>query len=147
MDKVKKTALILILIVPVIVSGCFFKKTDEVTVKISGSTLQIQHSVKMIDQNDIESAMLPHNDLLSQLEIDKFEYRDDSNSIEIYAQGKYFFLVEGNTGVLVNTQLIHIPYAPIFEDNKFYLPIKFIAENLGYVVKWDKVNKTINIEK
>ena len=52
-------------------------------------------------------------------------------SKEIYIDGK--------------TQLIDV--APLIKDNRAFVPVRFLSENLGYEVEWDNINKEIKIYK
>lgn len=48
-------------------------------------------------------------------------------------------------GIIVNNHIVYSDVYPYIKNNRTYVPIRFIAEELGYDVKWDGPNKKVTM--
>lgn len=59
----------------------------------------------------------------------------------------YIRMTIGNKETYVNGEKILLDVAPLMKDNRAFVPVRFISENLGYQVEWDNTKKEIKIYK
>lgn len=50
-------------------------------------------------------------------------------------------------GIIVNDHIVYSDVYPYIKNSRTYVPIRFIAEELGYDVKWDGNNKQVTMTK
>lgn len=48
-------------------------------------------------------------------------------------------------GIIVNDHIVYSDVYPYIKNNRTYVPIRFIAEELGYDVKWDGASKKVTM--
>lgn len=48
-------------------------------------------------------------------------------------------------GIIVNDHIVYSDVYPYIKNSRTYVPIRFIAEELGYDVKWDGANKKVTM--
>lgn len=48
-------------------------------------------------------------------------------------------------GIIVNDHIVYSDVYPYIKNNRTYVPIRFIAEELGYDVKWDGYNRKVTM--
>ena len=48
-------------------------------------------------------------------------------------------------GIIVNDHIVYSDVYPYIKNSRTYVPIRFIAEELGYDVKWDGVNRKVTM--
>ena|GEM_PF-3472593 len=49
-------------------------------------------------------------------------------------------------GIIVNDHIVYSDVYPYIKNSRTYVPIRFIAEELGYDVKWDGANKKVTMK-
>jgi len=54
-------------------------------------------------------------------------------------------LTIGNTLVYVNGKEVKTDVAPLIKDNRTFVPLRFIAETMGFSVEWNSTNRSITI--
>ena len=59
----------------------------------------------------------------------------------------YIKMAIGSKEVYVNGEKQLLDVAPLMKDNRAFVPVRFISENLGYQVEWDNIKKEIKIFK
>ena len=69
--------------------------------------------------------------------------KKDKNDFEIMVSGEKGFV--NNQGILQGS--IKLEQPPVIKDGYTMVPVRFIAEEMGYDVKWNGKNKTITISK
>ena len=57
----------------------------------------------------------------------------------------YIKMIIGNKEVYVNGEKQLLDVAPLMKDNRAFVPVRFISENLGYQVEWNNETKEIKI--
>lgn len=118
---------------------------DQITVLVNGK--QVVSDVPAVNVSG--NIMLPFRAIFNSLGVndDSIKWNQSSRSIEVRQGKKYLFLVIGNTGALVNENLITLKAAPYIENGKTYVPIRFVSEALGADVQWNGTTKTVTITK
>ena len=53
----------------------------------------------------------------------------------------------GDEKALVNNEEVELDAAPIIKDNRTFVPLRFIAENLGCNVEWNEDKREVIIKK
>lgn len=149
MEKHVNLLLIFSLIICIfIVAGCTTPPSEpKLHVTVEDQVISSSVEVFFYDESNVDTAMFPYKELLEALEVpsQNITYHEKSHSLEIRKGETYIFLTEENKNTVVNTQLQEIPAPPIMKDGKFCIPIKFIAETLGYKVTWNETEKRIEI--
>ena len=69
--------------------------------------------------------------------------KNDENDFEIMVSGEKGFV--NNQGILQGS--IKLEQPPVIKDGYTMVPIRFIAEEMGYYVDWNGKNKTITISE
>jgi len=70
---------------------------------------------------------------------------DESTRAVTLAGDKTVILVIGNTTLQVNGQSQTMDVAPFIENDRTFLPARFVAEAFGYVVSWDAATNTVTV--
>lgn len=50
-----------------------------------------------------------------------------------------------NAGLYFQNEKVDCDAAPMIVDEVFYMPIRAVAEGLGYLVEWDEASKTVTL--
>lgn len=146
MVKYLKLALIFVLLIQLfMVTSC--TNSPEFQLTVNGKSVKSSVDVFFYDENDTDTAMFPYKELLEALEVPAqgIKYHEKSHSLEIRLGETYIFLTEENKYPLVNTQLSEITAPPVIKEGQFCIPIKFVAEALGYKFNWNETEKIIEI--
>lgn len=140
-----KRILILVLMIMLIFSTSAVYGADNITVLVNGTP--VVSDTPAVNQSG--TIMLPFRAIFNALgvEDDSIKWNQSSQSLEVRSDGKYIFLVIGNTGALVNDTLITLNAAPYIENSRTLVPVRFVSEALGASVQWDKSTKTVTITK
>lgn len=117
---------------------------DKVTVVVDGKQVVSDPQAVL---SSAGSAMLPFRSIFNALGVkdESISWNSNSKSIEIHHGSQYIFLMIGNTGALVNDSLITLNTAPYIENNRTFVPVRFVSEALGADVQWVKETKTVVI--
>lgn len=148
MNKCSKLLIIFSLIIClIIVAGCSSPTLPKLHVTVESQVISSNVEIFFYDENNVDTAMCPYQELLEALDVPShnIKYHEKSHSLEIRKGETYIFLTEENKNPIVNTQLQEIPAPPVMKDGQLCIPIKFIAETLGYKVIWNEAEKRIEI--
>lgn len=74
----------------------------------------------------------------------KITYYPNSNKTKINLVKKEIQIETGNNELIVDGNVINIDTVPQVLDNRVYVPIRVIAENLGYQVDWNGTKVILN---
>lgn len=77
----------------------------------------------------------------------KVDWIEESQTVKITAENIDISLVIGETFANVNGEKIDLDSPSFIENDRTYLPIRFVSEKLGADVKWDDATQTVNITK
>lgn len=121
-------------------------ETPNLKVIICGKTQDFESTPLIIKGR----TMLPFEELLYSLGIkSEFIELDDMNkTITINGNSsKIVLTIDTNIAKVIKEDLIELDAAPFtyIKDKKTYIPLRFVAENLGKVVLWDDTTKTVTI--
>lgn len=72
-------------------------------------------------------------------------WRPSARSVTIKKDTDELLLTIGKQAASVNGRTVELDLAPVIERDYTMLPIRFIAENLGLLVRWDKPTRTVNL--
>lgn len=122
-------------------------------IKINGIVAEIPEGMGQIREKD-DRTFVPLRFVLEFLKNDVW-YMDSTKSANIESEYMLFFVQDGNTSlycinkstgerkdVLMDTSAYIDP-----TENRMYLPIRFLAEAMGYTVGWDEVTETVTLDK
>ncbi|MBQ7792286.1 MAG: InlB B-repeat-containing protein, partial [Clostridia bacterium] len=74
-------------------------------------------------------------------------WEDETRSVFVSLGDTTIGLVIGETTALVNNEAVELDCASFIENDRTYLPIRFVMENLGADVTWDETTRTVTIVK
>lgn len=77
----------------------------------------------------------------------KVDWTPDSQTVKITAENIDISLVIGESFATVNGEKIALDSPSFIENDRTYLPLRFVAENLGADVHWDETAQTVTITK
>ena len=77
----------------------------------------------------------------------KVDWIEESQTVKITAENIDISLVIGEDFATVNSEKIDLDSPSFIENDRTYLPIRFVSEKLGADVKWDDATQTVNITK
>lgn len=127
-------------------SGCSSNSEPKLHIIVEGNVVNSGIEVFFLEEGNIETAMYPYKEFLKALNVTDVNYHEKSHSLEIRHRDTYIFLTEDNPP-LVNTQILEIAANPVMKDGQFCIPVKFVAETLGYRVTWSEEEKRIEMTK
>lgn len=90
---------------------------------------------------------VPLRDLAAILGIpqENIKWAPDTKSVTIAAGDIILIVSLGQTELHVNNRQIQMSAAPLIKNGRVYLPLRYLAEALGYDVKWDENNRTVSL--
>ena len=88
--------------------------------------------------------------MLTYTEMLEFMHKNSKNGLFILPDiddDVEIVLKIGDKRALVNNEEVELDTAPIIKDNRTFVPIRFVAENLGCIVNWDEEKREVIIKK
>lgn len=109
---------------------------------IDGKTVSNDVAPKIVN----DRTMLPIRFIAEALGA-KVDWIEESQTVKITAENIDISLVIGEDFATVNGEKIDLDSPSFIENDRTYLPIRFVSEKLGADVKWDEATQTVNITK
>ena len=109
---------------------------------IDGKTVSNDVAPKIVN----DRTMLPIRFIAEALGA-KVDWIEESQTVKITAENIDISLVIGEDFATVNGEKIDLDSPSFIENDRTYLPIRFVSEKLGADVKWDDATQTITITK
>lgn len=109
---------------------------------INGKTVENDVAPKIVN----DRTMLPIRFIAEALGA-KVEWFGDTSTVKITAEGIEISLTIGDNFAMVNGEKVELDSPSFVENDRTYLPIRFVAENLGANVEWDEDTQTVSITK
>ncbi len=155
MNIIKKTVSILI-IVCVLCSGILAFAAAE-TIKINGTVTNIPPEMGSIKEKD-DRTFVPVRFILENLGC-TVDYVEDTKTAVISSISSTYLIQEGNSILYVlpnqytETQNIQMDTSAFIETTvldgqeygRMYIPIRFLAEAIGYTVGWEEETQTVTL--
>lgn len=143
--SVKRIYMIILTLALVLTTSATAFAEEKITVLVNGKQVVSDVPAVIVSSR----TMLPFRAVFNALEVsdDSIKWNPDSRCIEVNSGDKYIFLVVGSVGALVNNQLITLDAAPYIENNRTFVPLRFVSEALGAEVHWNQDTKTVSIIK
>lgn len=136
MKKVSVIVMILFLIINV----GFVTANDDILFSINGKYIQLEQSVKTIKNRTI----LPMRALFEYLGAEVGWDNDTNTATGKLGNDTVKFTIDKNIYVK-NGEKLETDVSPMLIDGRTYLPIRAVAEALGYGVEWDNDTRTVYI--
>lgn len=92
-----------------------------------------------------ESTMLPIRAIVEALGV-KVEYEPVGKKITIKLDGKTLDMWIGKNTMKINNTNKTMDVAPVIINERTMVPVRFVAENLGYEVQWKQETKAVIIQ-
>ena len=151
--RIKKNTLALlttVFILALIPSGCSAQNSGNTAILQVGSTIisingtESELDTAPIIQND--RTLLPLRAVVEGLG-GSVTWEEETQTA-IFAKGeKVIFMTIGSKTAFVNTTEYTLDTEPVIIDGRTMLPIRFVAENLGFQVEWDENTRTITVNE
>ncbi len=109
---------------------------------IDGKTVSNDVAPKIVN----DRTMLPIRFIAEALGA-KVDWIEESQTVKITAENIDISLVIGEDFATVNGEKIDLDSPSFIENDRTYLPIRFVSKKLGADVKWDDATQTVNITK
>ena len=151
--KIKKSMLALltaILILALFSCGCSAQNSKNAAIlQIGSNVISINGSESILDavpiiQND--RTLLPLRAVVEGLG-GSVAWEDETKTAVFAKGGKVIFMTIGSKTAFVNTTEYTMDTEPVIIDGRTMLPIRFVAENLGFDVAWDENTRTITVSE
>lgn len=150
MKNIMKKFLTVALIVTLILSGTLtaFGADDAngIRVQFNGEELALTDDARIVNGR----VMVPFRQILESMGAE-VTYDKNTKTILVKAEEKEITFVPGATEMTIReggvTSTKKMDVAPFIDKNlsRTYVPVRFIAQSMGYGVGWDSVNKTVVI--
>ncbi|AFS77983.1 copper amine oxidase-like protein [Gottschalkia acidurici 9a] len=137
-----KKILSVILMLLVIGSSVSFAQSDKITIVIDGNTINTDVNPVVIDGRTLVPIRVVSENLGAKVEWNaetkevKLDFTELGASVKMKIDSKEYD-VNGEVGTM--------EVAPKMIDGRTMVPIRFISEELGFLVEWDGNTKTVNI--
>ncbi|MDO5725071.1 MAG: copper amine oxidase N-terminal domain-containing protein [Tissierellia bacterium] len=138
--------IILVLLASIMVLLPIFAKAEteaKVTVYVEGKLLEPVGNEKIAILKDSRT-FVPLRAVSEALDYD-VEYKAEDKSITISEDDTELIMHVGNKEYTINGEKKTMDVKPFIEDDRTYVPIRFIAEALGEEVGWDQQNRIVTI--
>ncbi len=109
---------------------------------INGKTVANDVAPKIVN----ERTVLPIRFIAEALGA-KVEWYGETNTVKIYDETMDIVIVIGEAFATVNGEKIDLDCPSFIENDRTYMPIRFITEKLGADVVWNGENQTVSITK
>ena len=119
---------------------CIILTIDKVVAKAFGES--VTNDVAPVIRND--RTMLPIRFIAEALGAE-VKWDDETDKVTIIKDGIEIIIFIGSAVAFVNNETVELDSPAFIENSRTYLPIRFVAENLGAEVKWNDAEKTVTI--
>lgn len=117
-----------------------FAATQEIEIRFNGNTLDLDAE----PQNINGRILIPVTAVAEELGF-SVKWISETKSVLIAQQDTTIYIKIGRESALVNGMEVELGCKPKIIAGKAFMPLRFIAENLGARVDWNSKTKTANI--
>lgn len=143
MDRIRRKSIVFILVCLLISTSCF---ATEIGVVLDNKN--IEFDVQPILQND--RVLVPMRKIFEELGC-SVEWLGDSQTVIATQNSKIIALRVGVNKIICSnietgtTEMKRIDVAPILQNGRTLVPVRFISETLNYFVDWEAKTNTVII--
>lgn len=146
--KIKSCVLLTIIIMlSVFPCGCAAKSSNTAVLQIGNKVIYINGNKSELDVAPIIQdgrTLLPLRAVVEGLG-GSVAWDEETNTAVLAKGEKAIFITIGSKTAFVNTAKHTLDTEPIIIDGRTMLPIRFVAENLGFTVTWNESTSEIII--
>ena len=110
--------------------------------EINGKTVTNDVEPKIVN----ERTMLPIRFIAEALGA-KVEWIEETETVKITADGIDITIKVGKEKATVNGKEIALDSPSFIENDRTYLPLRFVSENLGATVEWNEAEQKVTVTK
>ena len=136
----KKLSVLLAVLAALFIAASAMAAGNDVSVVVNGDTISFDVPPMIIDG----TTMLPVRMALEPLGA-TFSWNSMFKIVEIRANGKTINLLIDSSFAIVNGEMKVLTKPAVIIDGRTLIPIRFVAEELGYDVYWNDSTKTVTI--
>ena len=145
--KIKSCVLLIIIMLSVFPCGCAAKSSNTAVLQIGNKVIYINGNKSELDVAPIiqdDRTLLPLRAVVEGLG-GSVAWDEETNTAVLAKGEKVIFITIGSKTAFVNTAKHTLDTEPIIIDERTMLPIRFVAENLGFAVTWNESTSEIII--
>jgi len=132
-----------VLILILCVSFCMpvaLADNGEISLYVNGERLQTDVAPILVDGR----TLVPVRCLFEAFNA-SVEWIEETEQVIINSADTSIILKISSEVAFVNSSVIKLDVAPILENGRTLVPVRFISENLGYVVEWNDSDRSVHI--
>lgn len=142
MDRLWRAGGGLLLLILIILTYCTSVQAADIKVTIDGQPRYFETPVQIVNNR----VMVPIRFVIEDPALQGKVYWDNSlKKVAIDCRAQYIELYIGSQQAAVDGKTVSIDSPPYIYNNRTYIPLRFLAENLGAQVGWDSQNLEVDI--
>lgn len=91
--------------------------------------------------------LVPIRFVAAALDCEEIIWNEEKRAVTIKDNGTEILLTINSEWAYVNGEKVPLNTVARIKNNRTYIPVRFVAENMGAAVWWDEGNKIVNISK
>ncbi|MEK8126668.1 M13-type metalloendopeptidase [Paenibacillus filicis] len=111
------------------------------SVWLNGEEIQFSQSEPVLENG---VTLVPMRPILEKLDV-QLNWDEASRTVSGAKDGLSLSLQIGSTDAIANGQAVKLEVAPKLIQNVTYLPLRFVAETIGYQVAWNQSLRKVNL--
>lgn len=116
------------------------REKNRITVELDGTALAMDTAPQAVEQR----VMVPIRAIAEALGAD-VTWNRQTNAVTLDRAGTAVFLTIGKTTAMVNGEPVEMDVAPYAENNRTYVPVRYVSEFFGQTVDWDGETRRVVI--
>lgn len=140
-ESMKKITMLIFLML-IVLSGTV-KAQEEIKVKVNGRTIAMDSNPYILNNH----TLVPIRFVAEALSADEVLWDSDERAVFIkYGNDTIHFEIDSSIA-WVSGESVGLKTPAKITNNRTYVPLRFVSENMGAYVEWDEKTREISIEK
>ena len=139
----KKIIIGIISIITIVIGIASFASSKDITVKVDGKTIDFPDARPFIDTQS-NRTMIPVRFVAENLGC-KVDWNGDLRVVYIQKNDTLIELKIGVLEAIVGGKVMSLDAKAVIEENRTFVPLRFVSEALGAFVEWNRDTRTIYI--
>lgn len=120
----------------------YLEQRNMIAVYLDGAVLLMDTLPQVKEQR----TMVPIRAVAEALGAD-VEWNGEANRVTLTRAGKTVVMVLGSTVAMVDGKPVKMDVAPYAEQNRTYIPVRYVSEFFGQTVSWDQEERRVDISE
>lgn len=139
--KILKVLVCMIIFMQTVTINAYTK--SEIKVKVNDRTVAMDTNPYISGNH----TLVPIRFVATALNFEEISWDSGEKAVTIKDNGNEILLEIGSGDAWVNGEKTELGTPARIKNNRTYIPVRFVAENMGAEVSWDNENRTVNIYK